>query len=122
MPGMVVDISVETAMMPLPSSRAFSTNARDGDVVAQVVTGIAGGVQHQLDDVLADVVDVALDDADDDRASGLPASRLQVRPQHVDGGIHRVGAEQDLGDEIDPLLVLVADISMPLESPWVMAS
>ena len=66
---------------------------------AEVDDREAGALQHHADEVLADVVQVALDGADHDGAhAGLLAGR-HVRAQEVEAGLHHPGAEQHLGDE-----------------------
>ena len=70
-------------------------------VDAQVEDLEAGALEHHPDEVLADVVDVALDGADDDLADRLGAGLGQQRPQDGHAGLHRVGGEQDLGHEQD---------------------
>ena len=53
------------------------------------------------DEVLADVVDVALDRADDDLADGLGARLGQERPQDGHAGLHGVGGQEHLRHEQD---------------------
>jgi hypothetical protein len=77
-------------------------------VHAQVMDLEVGHIEHEADDVLADVVDVALDGADDDLAGGLGRSslRFELRLDDVADLFEDVAAHDQLGQEI--LLVLVA--------------
>ena len=68
-----------------------------------------GAFEHHRDEVLADVVDVALDRADDDLADRLRAGLGEQRPQDRHAGLHRVRGEQHLGDEQDPVAEVDAD-------------
>ena len=65
--------------------------------------------EHHPDQVLADVVDVALDRADDDLADRLGAGLGEERAQDRHAGLHRVGREEDLGDEQDAVAEVDAD-------------
>ena len=69
----------------------------------------AGALEHHPDEVLADVVDVALDRADDDLADRLGAGLGEERPQDRHAGLHRVGGEEDLGHEQDAVAEVDAD-------------
>ena len=81
----------------------------DGAVDAEVDHLEAGALHHHRDQVLADVVDVALDRADhhlaDRRRPGLGEQRAQDR--HA--ALHRVGGEQHLGHEQDAVAKVDAD-------------
>src|SRR6266496_292125 len=68
-------------------------------VTSEVVDLEARALQHHGDQVLADVVEVALGRADDDHAERLPvATRLGDEGlEEVEPGIHRAGREQHLG-------------------------
>ena len=68
-----------------------------------------GALEHHADEVLADVVDVALDGADHDLADRLGAGLGEERPQDRHAGLHRVRGEQHLGDEQDPVAEVDAD-------------
>ena len=78
---------------------------RGGDEVggahagAQVDDLEAGPLQEHADEVLADVVQVALDGADHDHAAAGLLAGGHVRTQEVEAGLHDAGAEQHLGDE-----------------------
>ena len=69
----------------------------------------AGALEHHPDEVLADVVDVALDRADDDLADRLGAGLGEQRAEDLHAGLHRVGGEQDLGHEQDAVAEVDAD-------------
>src|SRR5262245_42003765 len=60
-----------------------------------------GTLEHHPDEVLADVVDVALDGPDHDLADGLRAGLGEQRPENLHAGLHRVRREQDLRHEQD---------------------
>ena len=68
-----------------------------------------GAFEHHADEVLADVVDVALDRADHDLADRLGAGLGEQRPEDRHAGFHRVRGEQHLGDEQDPIAEIDAD-------------
>ena len=69
----------------------------------------AGALEHHPDEVLADVVDVALDRPDDDLADGLRAGLGEQRAEDLHAGLHRVGGEQDLRHEQDAVAEVDAD-------------
>ena len=69
----------------------------------------AGALEHHPDEVLADVVDVALDRADDDLADRLGAGLGEQRAEDLHAGLHRVGREEDLGHEQDAVAEVDAD-------------
>ena len=54
-------------------------------------------------------MDVALDRADHDLADPLGAGLREQRPQDLHPGLHRVGGEQHLRDEEDPVAEVDAD-------------
>ncbi len=68
---------------------------------AEVDHLVAVAAEHDADDVLADVVDVALDSAEDDprRRRPLGFIRLHVRLEIRDRTLHRAGALHDLRKE-----------------------
>src|SRR6202166_4942450 len=80
----------------------------DRVVDAEVDDLEAGALKHHRHQVLADIVDVALDGADDDLANRLDAGLGQQGPQDLHATLHRVrrqqhlGTAQDAGTEIDP--------------------
>ncbi len=69
----------------------------------------AGALEHHPDEVLADVVDIALDGPDDDLPDRLGAGLGEERPKDLHAGLHRVGGEQDLGHEQDAVPEVDAD-------------
>ncbi len=82
------------------------------DVGPEVEDFEAAGLEHGGDEVLADVVDVALDRADDDLA---PAPRLEPRALELGledghGRLHGLGARDELGQEVLALLPELADL------------
>ena len=79
----------------------------------------AGALEHHRHEVLADVVDVALDRADDDLADRLGAGLGEQRAQDRHPGLHRVGGEQDLGDEQDAVAKVDADDAHALDERFV---
>ena len=129
--SMVVVIRVDRAMMSAFTSTARSTNFQGRDVAAEVVHLEAGNLQHDADKVLADIVGIALDDADHD-FPGVPCELLlDVRAQNVEPGIHGVRGDQKFGDEIflfveqlagtvdaqnEPLLHCFPGVVSPLEN------
>ena len=78
-------------------------------VDAEVEDLEAGALEHHPDEVLADVVDVALDRPDDDLADRLRAGLGEQRPEDLHAGLHRVRGEQDLGHEQDAVAEVDAD-------------
>ena len=75
----------------------------------------AGALHHHRHQVLADVVDVALDGADHDLADRLGAGLGQQRAQDLHAGLHRVGGEQHLGHEQDAVAEVDADDAHALD-------
>ena len=69
-------------------------------VDAQVDDAKARAFQHHPHQILADVVDIALDGQDQVGADGLGALGRQQRAQDLQAGLHRLGADQHLGHEI----------------------
>ena len=59
----------------------------------------AGPLEHDVDEVLADVVDVALDRAHQELADRLDAGLGEQRAQHLHGAGHRATGDQHLGHE-----------------------
>ena len=66
---------------------------------AEIDHPIAVVAEDDLDQVLADVVHVALDGGEDDRALVRRLVLLHVRLEIADGGLHRLGRLQHLGDD-----------------------
>jgi len=55
--------------------------------------------EHDADEVLADVVEVALDRADDDLPAGVYVGLAEVRFEDREPGVHRLGREEHLRKE-----------------------
>ena len=83
---------------------------RDRDLLAQVVDGVAVVGQDRVDQVLADVVDVAEDGGQDDRPLGDAFLALQVGLQAGDGLLHRLGRLEHEGQDQLAGAELVADL------------
>ena len=75
----------------------------------------AGALEHHRDEVLADVVDVALHGADHDLADRLDAGLGEQRAQDRHAGLHRVGGEEHLGHEEDAVAEVDADDAHALD-------
>ena len=58
----------------------------------------AAALEHQADQVLADIVQIPLHGPDDHLAAGLAALGGQEGPQDGDAGLHGPGGDQHLGD------------------------
>ena len=69
------------------------------DLHAEVDHVEAGALEHDVDEVLADVVHVALDGAHHERADRLDAGLGEQRPQHVQRAAHRAAGDQHLRHE-----------------------
>ena len=69
------------------------------DVDAEIVHGEAGALEHDVDEVLADVVDVALDGAHDIGADLLRAGLGEQRAEDVERALHRARGDEHLGNE-----------------------
>ena len=81
----------------------------DVGVDAEVDDLEAGAFEHHRHQVLADVVDVALDGADHDLADRFGSGLGEQRAQDLHPGLHRVGREQHLGHEQDAVAEVDAD-------------
>ncbi len=68
----------------------------------------AGHVEHHLDQVLADIMDVTLDTADDDLGIDFAFLIGNMRPQDIQTQIEGIGAHQHFGHKIFVLFVEVA--------------
>src|SRR5215218_997520 len=79
-------------------------------VDAEVDHGEAGAFEHDVAEVLADVVHVALDGAHQERAGRLRAGLGQQRPQDVERPLHRARGDQHLGNEVVAALEARADL------------
>ena len=75
----------------------------------------AGALEHHRDQVLADVVDVALDRADHDLADRLDAGLGEERAQDRHPALHRIRGEQHLGHEQDAVAEIDADDAHALD-------
>ena len=75
----------------------------------------ARALEHHRDEVLADVVDVALDGADHDLADALGSRLGQQRSEDRHARLHGVRREQHLGHEQDPVAEVDADDPHPLD-------
>ena len=75
----------------------------------------SGPLHHHRREVLADVVDVALDGADHDLADRLRAGLGEQRSEDLHAGLHRVGGEQHLGHEQDAVAEVDADDAHALD-------
>ena len=109
MRGIVV---VSSADMPTMSGSCFATasaNARGRDVHAEVDDLDVGALPHHPDEVLADVVEVALDRADDRRVRRLEAGLREERLEQQEALLHGPGRDQHLGDEDLVALEALAD-------------
>src|SRR5450756_254990 len=84
----------------------------DRYVAAHVADREAGGGEHRADDRLADLVDVAGDRAGDIHAEGpaAPAGGVDGGLQDGHGGLHGLGALDQLGEEELALAEEVADL------------
>ena len=69
----------------------------------------AGALQHHRHEVLADVVDVALDGADHDLADRLDAGLGEERPEDLHAALHGIRGEQDFRHEEDAVAEVDAD-------------
>ena len=89
-------VVVSRALMPTmlaACSRAAATKAAGLTPVPRLTTVEAGPLQEHADEVLADVVQVALDGADHDHAAAGLLAGGHVRAQQVEAGLHDAGAE-----------------------------
>ncbi len=80
------------------------------DVDAEVVDGEPGALEHDVDEVLADVVDVALDGAHDVGADLLRAGLGEERTEDVECALHRARRDEHLGNEEVAALEACADL------------
>ena len=92
-------------------SLAASTNLLGIHVDAEVDDLEARALEHHRDEVLADVVQVALRPCRS--RPGRSTRRLidQVRPQELERGLHRVRRDEHLGNEDLALLEQLADVA-----------
>ena len=73
------------------------------------MTSKPGALEHHRHEILADVVDVALDGADHDLADRLDAGFGEQRAQDCHPALHGICGEQDLGYEQDAVAEVDAD-------------
>ena len=71
-----------------------------GDIHAEVVDREACALEHDVDEVLADVVHVALDRAHHVGADRLGARLGEQRAEDVERALHRARSDQHLGYEV----------------------
>jgi hypothetical protein len=81
----------------------------DRVVDAEVDDVEAGAFHHHADEVLADVVDVALDGADHHLADASARRWRRAAAQDRHAGLHRVGRQQHLRHEQDAVAEVGAD-------------
>ena len=80
-------------------SSIAATNFSGAHLHAEVDHLEAGALEHDVDEVLADVVDVALDRAHQELADGLDAGLGEQRAQPLHRAGHRAAGDQHLGHE-----------------------
>ena len=78
-------------------------------VHAEVDNAKARALDHHLDEVFADIVQVALDRADDRRADGLHARFRQSGFQNGERRVHRSCRDENFGNEHFVILEFFAD-------------
>ena len=87
--------------MPMASAFVFwrlCDDVVDGLLDAEVEDGVAVVGEDDVDEVFADVVDVALDGGEDDLALGLALDLLHELFEVGDGGLHGLGGLEDEGE------------------------
>ena len=105
-------VVVSSADMPRMSGLCFFQRGQkflDGVVDAEIDDFEPRALEHHRDQVLADVVDVALDGADHDLADGLHAGFRQQRAAGSPSRLHGVGSQQHLRHEQDAVAEIDAD-------------
>ena len=78
----------------------------DGDVTAHVEQCQAGTGQHGLHDVLSDIMHIALNNSDDDLSRNSVGVNLQLGQGDIQGLVHGLSGQKDLGQEVLLALVL----------------
>ena len=91
-------------------SSIAATNFSGRHLDAEVDHLEAGALEHDVDEVLADVVDVALDRAHQELADRLHAGLGEQRPQPLHRAGHRAAGDQHLGHEEVAALEAGADL------------
>jgi hypothetical protein len=102
-----------------PWLRWPSASVLRGNIDAEVDDLVAVAAKHHGHEVLADVMEVALDRADDDDAPRLDAGLGQVGLELGQPGVHGPGGHEDLGDEDLVVLELDAEALHPGDEPLV---
>src|SRR5450631_3037632 len=100
--GIVV---VNSAEMPRMSGLCLASASRyfHRIVDAEIDDLESGALEHHRYQVLADVVNVALDGADDDLADRFHTGFRQQRPQDLHAALHRVRGQQHFGHKQDAI-------------------
>ena len=98
----------------IPSLEEVGARFERGDffVPEMLIAGraMAGALEHDVDEVLADVVHIALDRAHQELPDGLDAGLGQERTQPLHGPGHRPAGDQHLGHEEVTALEASADL------------
>ena len=81
-----------------------------GDVLAEVDDAVAAVFKKGRDDILAEVVDVALHGAKDQCTFGSRGGFGEHFLDDLEGGLHGFGAHHDLREEDFPGAVAVTDL------------
>lgn len=105
---MVVSRAEQAMMSALCLAGGFNVFGR-GHAVAEVDDVEALGFHHHADKVLADVVEVVLDGADDDGALFFHLVAHEEGTQDIGSGGHRAGGDEHFGDEDVVFLEAFAD-------------
>ena len=87
--------------------------ALGADVGAEIDHGETGAAPHHRDQILADVVEIALHGADDDGVFGFDAGRDEQRLEDLERLFHGAGGDQHLGHEDFVAFELFADDRHP---------
>jgi hypothetical protein len=108
--GIVVVRKAEKPTMSGSFSLIASTNFSGGTFTPEVDDREAGALEHDVAEVLADVVHVALDRPHQELAHRLGARGGQQRSQDVERALHRARGDQHLGHEVVAALEARADL------------
>ena len=108
--GIVVVRNAEKPTTSGSCSLICSTNFSGGTLDAEVDDDEAGALEHDVAEVLADVVHVALDRAHQERADRLGAGVGEQRAEDVERALHRARGDQHLGHEVVAALEARADL------------
>ena len=102
--GIVVVRNAENPTMSGWCSRTASTNLSGRDLHPEIDDVEPGAFQHDVHEVLADVVHVAFDSAHDESTDRLDAGLGEQRPQHLERTGHGAARDEHLGhEEVAPL-------------------